>query len=1060
MIAASEKNNLVGREEEIAIIDGAIDALASGQGQAVLFSGEPGIGKSSLAQYAAENAANKNISVFWGFCWEGGGAPAYWPWTQILRTLVAEQKTPADTLEKLSQLLPELASEQRSSLNPDQARFRLMESARSYLDLMCQDGPLVLVFEDLHAADNDSLNLLHFIGRHVTTMPLLVLGTYRDAEARALPDAEALWQTARNAQHIALDRLGRDDVRTYLAEHTDTTPEEDKVERLFAATEGNPLFLSQLVYFLGSDAESENQRLPEDVHQVIRQHMNLLPGAAEASLEKASVVGRTFDPEVLAVLSGQTLAQITATLAPALDAGFIKQAEGGLYRFSHALHRDVLYQALRETDRSLLHLAYSELIRNDIASGSEDRWTELAKHLDAAGADHKTEAIEALRNAASRAMKRLAFEDAAQLLGNAVDTFGSGPKFTPHERCALLLECATAIILTGKTEAGQNMCKKAYGIARTLEDPELMARAALAWGSVFVVAKVDKDLISALQECLERLPEQDVAIRARVLARLAAAMQPASDPSVPMNMARDAIKLVRTIDDDETLYHVLRSAVSALMDYAPISERLPLNQELGVLAGKLGDIPGRFRCNLRIMIDTSEAGDRAAMVDAIDACDQLARRIDLPHYLWRAASARAMQAAIEGNFDRATRLVEEAEFHANKIDEVEAKITLPVQRFAILTEWQLADTSELEDIKTRLHACFDSGMEEAEFYIAPFVQSYTNANDSKVAQQLISDAPMVEQSFATGDRYLLVRMAELGIVAGDTAHAERALTALAPHENNCTTLGLLGSFWAGPVAYYLGTVSAALGRLDESVAYLEKAIQVASRMKALPYVARSHLALADIEASRGNREAAEQHSDSGRHICERLNLREVQEVPTQQQQTAQKSSTELSIRQQGDIWNISFNNVASIVRDSKGMRMLARLVDRAHQEIHVLDLSGSNAAVATGDAGPALDSEARRQYKERITDLQEQLDEARDLGDIGQVDALQTELDFLSRELSRAFGIGGRARQSGNAAERARVNVRRRIKDAIDRIAEQDTDAGNYLKNTIKTGSYCKYSPM
>src|SRR5690606_38060855 len=131
------------------------------------------------------------------------------------------------------------------------------------------------------------------------------------------------------------------------------------------------------------------------------------------------------------------------------------------------------------------------------------------------------------------------------------------------------------------------------------------------------------------------------------------------------------------------------------------------------------------------------------------------------------------------------------------------------------------------------------------------------------------------------------------------------------------------------------------------------------------------------------------------------------------------------------------------------------------QDIHVLDLSGAGEpAPGGGNAGPALDEKARQEYRRRVRELEEELDEATELGDRGRIEALQEEMDFITRELSRAFGLGGRQRPSGAAAERARVNVRRRIKDAIQRIGEQLPEAGRYLDNTVKTGSYCRYAPL
>jgi tetratricopeptide (TPR) repeat protein len=1051
---------LVGREPEIAVIDAAVDALTSGRGQVMLFTGEPGIGKSSLARHAASVAASRHIPVYWGFAWEAGGAPAYWPWTQLLRSLVKEQEVPVSMLDKLRQLLPEVLSSRDAELNPDQARFQLLESARALLEYVCQDNPLVLTLEDLHAADGDSLSLLQYLARHIASLPVLIIGTYRDVEARALPDADALWRTTRDAEVIELKRLQENDVRAFLASSDNRAPSDARVQRLFATTGGNPLFLTELVQFLDSDSQIDESRLPANVQQVIHQQIKLMPKPTTDLLAKASVQGRSFNPAVLANYSGRSPAEVTEGLEPALDTAFIKPFGRGLYRFSHALHRDVVYQGLAATDRSLLHLAYADLIRENIASGSEDRWSELAKHLDAAGIENRSEAIEAWKHAASRALDRLAFDEAAQQFKNAVDAFGSGPKFSPRERCELLLACANATILAGNVEAGQQQCRDAFAIARTLEDPKLMSEAALTWGSVFIVAKVDKDMIAALNECLERLTDKDAATRARLLARLAAALQPAPNPAEPMMLARESIELARSTKDDAVLYHVLRSAISALMDFAPVSERIPLNQEFGALATKLGDVPGRFRSNLRLMIDASEAGDRKMMVDAIDACDELARRIGLPHYLWRAASARALQATIEGRFELATRLIDEAESHASRISDSEANIVLPIQRFAILTEWELDQSASLEDIKVQLHEAFDRGTPEAEFFIAPFIRAHAIGRDAEVAQRLVSDKLMLERVFTYRDRFSLNLTGEIALLAGDLELAERIFDASLAHENDCVSLGLLGNVWLGPVAYYLGNVSAALGRTKEAASFLNKALGICSAMKAQPYIARIHLSLAKIEAELGNTEAATGHRETGERMRKQLNLREQRVAPTAPQQQPGSSPAALAIEQQGDYWNVSFNTATIIVRDSKGMQMLSRLILHPNTELHVLDLSGSSAKVTSDGAGPALDTTARAQYKQRITDLRQQLEEANEFADLGRADQLQGELDALTRELSRAFGLGGRERRSGSDAERARVNVRRRIKDAIDRIGEQNPDIGRYLESTVKTGSYCTYVPM
>ncbi len=160
------------------------------------------------------------------------------------------------------------------------------------------------------------------------------------------------------------------------------------------------------------------------------------------------------------------------------------------------------------------------------------------------------------------------------------------------------------------------------------------------------------------------------------------------------------------------------------------------------------------------------------------------------------------------------------------------------------------------------------------------------------------------------------------------------------------------------------------------------------------------------------------------------------------------------------MWQVRLNQQTALIRSSKGLSILAKLVARPDTEIHVLDLAGTAPQPDSGDAGPMLDQSARKQYQQRLRDLQEELEEANEFGDLGRADAIRTEIDFISSELSRAFGLGGRERRAGGDAERARVNVRRRIKDAIQRISEQLPDAGRYLENTIKTGTYCRYTPM
>ena len=1054
-------NKLVGRSTEIATIGEALSGLTTGHGSTLLMAGEPGIGKSTLARHAANLAAEQSMTVCWGFCWEAGGAPAYWPWTQSLRALLAKHEVPQALLTNLGQLLPETGIDTgQPSLQPDQARFLLLESVRQLLDAVSRKGPFVIILEDLHAADTDSLHLLQYVARHIATMPVLLIGTYRELEARHSPAMEPLWRTARDSRVLKPDRLDEHGIREYLAAQENTLSSDEQVERLLATTEGNPLFLTELVELMSRSGDAPGP-LPETVQQVIDQQISLLPDSVANVLRQASVLGREFGADALAALRGQDEAGIEAEMEPALKLGLLKVIRPGHYRFSHALHRDVLYQGLGTTSRQELHLACAQHVRKIIDAGDEDRWSTYATHLQAAGSDHRNDATAAWEKSAQRAYARVAFDEAARALQNALNAFGDGPKFDPARRCALQLQCAEALLLAGNIEAGQTHCREGFATARTLENPSLMSEAALTYGNALVVARIDKELIGMLRECLDILPPDDAATRSQVQARLAAAMQPARIPSEPMQMAREAIKLARSTGDERVLFHVLRSAISALMDFAPTSERIPLNREFEVLAARRGSVAGQFRSNLRLMFDAIETGDRQMLDDAVDAAENIANRIGLPHYQWRVASARAMQNMIEGNYARATELINEAQALADRIDDLEAKITLPAQRFVILCDWDSEEPTPLQEIDTQLQYAYANGMAAAEFFIRPFVIAFTDVDRSVVAEQLLGNPAIVERSFGGGDRFSVSMFGEVAAATGDTAIADRAYDTLADFADGCSTLGLMGGCWYGPIAYSQGIIARGLGRTDAARTHFEKAIDIATQMRSPPMVARAHVALAEIAAEQGEQEAAAKYRELAEPVFQALGLRKIQRAPSGVHaaptgETAQGFSMQLD----GDIRVVTFRGESTSLKDSKGLALLDRLVSRPGKEMHVLDLAGSTPEAAVGDSGPALDDKARDEYKRRVEDLQDALTEAELLGDTGRVDALRGELDFITRELSRAYGLGGRERRSGSAAERARVNVRRRLKDAIQRIGEQIPDAGIYLENTIKTGSYCKYVPM
>jgi len=176
---------------------------------------------------------------------------------------------------------------------------------------------------------------------------------------------------------------------------------------------------------------------------------------------------------------------------------------------------------------------------------------------------------------------------------------------------------------------------------------------------------------------------------------------------------------------------------------------------------------------------------------------------------------------------------------------------------------------------------------------------------------------------------------------------------------------------------------------------------------------------------------------------------------------ARDTPAAFELRHEGEYWSIVAPGELLRLKDMRGLHLLQRLVSHPEQEFHVLDLAASDAAQAhaLGDAGELLDPRARAAYRERVADLEDALREAEAAGDAARASQAQQELEFLGAELARAVGLGGRGRRAASAAERARVAVQKRIKDALRKIEQGAPVLGRHLALCIRTGTFCAYRP-
>jgi hypothetical protein len=1001
----------------------------------LLLCGEAGIGKSTLARWAAEQSAGEGIAVHWGVCWEAGGAPAYWPWTQLLRSLLTidpdgEIERLLATSPALLQLLPELADSGTpvAHIQADQARFQLLESVRTLLHRAGETRPRLLLLEDLHTADSDSLILLQYLAPHLSALPICVIGTFRDADARLSGRAEPLWHAARGADVLHLRGLGERDVDALLQQLAGASGSPEQVHALWQRTDGNPFFLTELIQLGAGDGRAV---VPDSINQVIRQQCQYLPDATRRCLEAAAVIGRAFSLQELGALLRAADQDPEDELEPALQLAIIERETDDRYRFAHILYRDVVYADQEPRRQRELHRGYARCLRQAADEGQRYRWQELALHLESAGSRERAACVEAWCGAGTYARGLSAFEDAVSCHRRALELFVEGPEAEPRRRCELLLQLAEVEMARGGVEAAFAYCREAFRIARTLNSAGLMARAALIFGGAFVATHIDDELVSMLEETLPLLPATAVAERAQVSARLAAALQPAEDPRVPMHTAREAIALARQCEDQRVLLPTLRSAISALMDFAPASERYELNREYIALALRADDLAEQFRGQMRLMIDCVELGYGDGFAGAVHACDHIARSLGLPHYQWRAASAQAFRAIVQGDFDAAGQQLQVAQDFAACCEDRGADLALALQRLDLLEATAAGDTQRIEAGVQAVEDLLPE-LSWAEVFVRTYLLNLRRRHGLAITAAQEADDALVERVLSWGDRMSIGDLVELAVHRGDRELCERVYAALSPYADQCAHWGLMGMGWCGPIAYLLATCDQFLGRKTQALAHLQTARALAGQMRSGP-------ALRKIDA-------LQKALENGREPLAAV-------VPCYER---------LALQADGEMWRVTFGGDSALLKDSRGLQLLARLLDNPDREIHVLDLVGAaTAAGADSAAGQAgLDEQARQAYQRRLEQLQEALQEAVEFGDIGRAEQAREEIEFIGQELSRAFGLGGRERKTGSDAERARVNVQRRLKDAVRRIGEQIPDAGRYLQGTLDTGTYCRYRPL
>ena len=852
VLARSDHTPLVGRQEQLAALRDAWRRASAGAAGVVLLAGEAGSGKTRLLTELASTARADGATVLAGRCMEDG-IVAFAPFTEALRHHVGGDPggLPPWVVGELARLLPELEPEAGIPAGePHGARHRLFEAVAAAIGHVARRTPVLLVVEDLHWADVATLRMLAHVIATVVWAPLLVAGSMRPEEAGAVPALDALLgdlRRERRLERVALGGLSEREAGDLAAAWLGTGGSPPGLtQAVHRRTGGNPLFIEEVVRHLvesdpGRSAEAlvaaAATEVPLEVRSVIDRRLARLPEPAGQAVRIAAVAGEDFALADVAAAGEMSDDLVADGLDAAVRAGLVDEsAVPGHYRFAHALIREAVLAGMTATRRALLHRRMAEVLE---ALPGDRRAPELARHLlDARPlVDAATAARFALR-AAEQAMRGLAYEGAAELLGRALA--GDLDERDPV-RAEVLLALGAARLRSGDARSADRLFEEVAELARALDDRDLLARAALGIAGLAVIVGPVRDRVrSLLEEALAGVAP-DSPLRPRLLARLAIEVYHVQPATLRQQLSADALAAGRRAGGP-ALLEALGARHVALWDPDHVEERLGIADELVAAASSLGDREAQLQgVNWRV-VDLLELGQVEDARAAIAEHERLADDLRLPAYAWYAPLWRAMLALLAGRLDDAARLSEEGERIGRAARDENAALLFEIQRFAIRHAAGRLSGDDHEVILRRAERR-PPGAAWRTWLASIALGRGDVAGTARAVRREV--AGLESLPFDAEWLYTVTTLGVLAARIGDAAAAAAVYPRALPYGRRIVTTGRAATC-SGSASLSLGLMAVTLGDEQAAVAHLEEAVRRDDELGAVPYAVAGREALADL----------------------------------------------------------------------------------------------------------------------------------------------------------------------------------------------------------------------
>jgi len=883
------RNIFVGRQVELSALTDTFDIAVVGKGSLVMVAGEPGIGKTALCEQLSTYVISKGGKTLWGHCYEEGSLSLpYLAFIEAIRSYILDRET--DDLKKdlgsgasdVARIVPEIREklniEPRESQNPEEDRYRLLQAVSSFLTNVAAVKPMCVILEDLHDADKGTLEMLSYVSRNVGNTRLLMVGTYRDVEVdRSHPLSAALAELRRISPfgRVLLRGLTIDEIRRMISEITREEIPVSVAETLHRQTEGNPLFLQEVVRYLveedllmrregrwrpAGDTTLE-MSIPEGLRDVIGKRLTLLSNECNQLLSTAAVIGREFRLELLQKVAGISDDELINGLEEARRAAVVEERSGPgavvTYRFAHAFFRQTLYEEMIAPRRIRLHRQVARALEEIYASRLPEHAAELAEHFShSSDSSDLKKAVDYGEMAAERATDVFAYGEAVRLMQQALRVQEILEPDDRTKRCSLLLSICEKLLLAGEPrQVLENEAPATFLLAESIGDKKnvvkacIMAIWACAWETAGVFRGTAEEILWT--ERINRYAEPDTLARvfADIMSGILTYMK--GRTTLDMNVIAEGVSLLtravdtaRHIDNAEAIWAVSFYYIFYASALKHGEERVRLAEE----------VVNRPRTGVSLFSHSTglvfsgyaflEAGKRDRAEEVWREFLDIAKRTQQPALLVNAAQVESQLALLDGRLDEAVEIIHNLQARS---DELGLSYFIISVAHCILARplFHLGIPDEALQL-VKLINPFPWGITVCQAYMGREKEAV------ETLEQGMTDYPMAGSDQDESTAFSAICFLEAAVLLNHKQIAELLLERL-----RSTTVRTTAMWWLTCIPRHLGGAATLLGRCKEARQHYQEAIKVCTEMRFRPELALSRLQLAELLLDRFLDEKAE-----------------------------------------------------------------------------------------------------------------------------------------------------------------------------------------------------------